>query len=100
MKIITVAILAASLALPSMALAQSSTGTANEAATTDSGPGFWTGAWMRDFFTDDSMATVKPSAEAQAAFAKMTPENQAKLKAACESTYDRRYSDICEAATM
>jgi hypothetical protein len=101
MKHIIIAVLAASLAAPSMAFAQSSTGTANEAATTDSGDtSFWTGAWMRDFFTDRSMTTVKPSAEALQAFAKMTPENQAKLKTACQGTYDRKYSDICEAALM
>ena len=100
MKHIIIAVLAASLAAPSLAFAQSSTGTANEAATTDSGSRFWTGEWMRDFFTDDSMTTVKASAEAQAAFAKMSPENQAKLKVACQGTYDRKYSDICEAALM
>ncbi|MFI0845704.1 hypothetical protein [Mesorhizobium sp. IMUNJ 23232] len=100
MRHIVIAVLAASLAVPSLAFAQSSTGTANEAATTDSGSGFWTGEWMRDFFTDESMTTVKASAEAQAAFAKMSPENQAKLKTACQGTYDRKYSDICEAALM
>lgn len=97
MKLVTLAVVAASLAVPaSMAFAQSSTSTTTTTTTSDGD--FWTGTWVRDFYTDDAMTTMKSSAEAQAAFAKMTPENQAKLKAECQGTYDRKYSDICTAA--
>lgn len=100
MKFLTVStlLLASSLLASAPVHAQSSTGTSNEAATTDSS--FWSADWMRGFYTDDSMTTVRPAAEAQAAFAQMTPENQAKLRSECQGTYDRKYSDICMAATQ
>ncbi len=90
--------LAIVLAGPSLSWAQTKTGTANEAATTDAGGDFWSGTWMRDFYTDDAMTTMKPSADAKATFMKMNAETQTKLKAACAATYDRKFSDICLAA--
>jgi hypothetical protein len=94
-KYLGIYLVAASLAFPSIALSQSSGGTDT---TTTGSTTFWSGDWMRDFYTDDSMTTLKSSAEAKAAFQKMTPENQAKLKTECQGTYDRKYSDICQAA--
>lgn len=85
-KYLGICIIAASLGMPTIAFSQSDSAT------------FWSGEWIRDFYTDDSMTTMKSSAEAQAAFAKMSPENQAKLKTECQGTYDRKYSDICTAA--
>lgn len=90
--------LAVAFAVPSLGWAQTETGTANEAVTTDAGGDFWTGSWMRDFYTDDAMTTMKPSSDAKATYMKMNQETKDKLKVACAGTYDRKYSDICMAA--
>ena len=48
--------------------------------------------WMRGFFTDDSMSTMKSDAELKAAFAAMGAEDKAGMKAACDRVDNDRGS--------
>lgn len=56
-------------------------------------------SYLRDFFTDDSMQTMKSDDEVKAAFSAMGAENQAGMKAACERVDQQRgsYGSVTQA---
>lgn len=108
-KLLTAAALALSLAAGT-AVAQTATGSSNDAATTGTGQAStnpsaegpeWTSdqermmyeenaTMMSGFFTDETMTTLKPEAELKANFEAMGADDQAAMKSACERAKSSR----------
>jgi hypothetical protein len=91
-KLVAAALLSASLAGGSLALAQDETTTSSTGDPSD----YLTDENIQDFFTDENMKTMKSEDEVKKVFSAMTPDQQAKLKAACTANQESRFADLCK----
>ena len=102
MKIFTAATLA--LVLTSgLAFAQTEGGNnagAGAGATTgggnaDGGANYLTGNGPSQFYTDESMTTLRPEPEIKSAWEAMSEQDRANAKQACQGNKDTRWSTLC-----
>jgi hypothetical protein len=56
---------------------------------------YLTGPNIHQFYTDDSMTTLRPEAELKSAWQAMNEEDRAKAKQACMGNKDNRWSTLC-----
>jgi hypothetical protein len=52
-------------------------------------------ATMKPFYTDDTMATLRPVEEFKAAWQAMAPENQAAVKEQCKQPESEKLKEFC-----
>jgi hypothetical protein len=89
--------LAIGLALPSAAFSADSGGNAASSSGGSDAAQYLTGPNIQGFYTDETMGTMRSPDEMKSAWASMKPEDQAKMKAACEANKDQKYTDLCKA---
>lgn len=70
----------------------SSTGGMNQSWTEAERTLYGEGTWWGNFYTDNTMSTLKPDADVQATFSAMGAEDQAGMKAACDRVKQDRGS--------
>ena len=51
---------------------------------------------IQDFYTDANLKTMKSEEEVKKVYSAMTPENQAKLKAACAANEESKFANLCK----
>jgi hypothetical protein len=56
---------------------------------------YLTGPNIHQFYTDDSMTTLRPEAEVKSAWQAMNEDDRAKAKQACQGNKDTRWSTLC-----
>lgn len=52
---------------------------------------------LQDFYTDPNLKTMKAAEEVKRVFEAKTPDEQAKLQAACAANEESRFADLCKA---
>ena len=92
-----VAALAAGLACSAPSFAQT-TNTDNTPTSSTGGDAadYLKGPNIQDFYTDANLRTMKSSDEVKRIFGTLTPQKQAKLKAACAATEESKFADLCK----
>jgi hypothetical protein len=99
MKMIAAA--AVAILLASGAYAQDNNTQTGSTTQPDAGGGatdasnYLTGPNIHQFYTDDSMTTLRPEAELKSAWQAMNEEDRAKAKQACMGNKDNRWSTLC-----
>jgi hypothetical protein len=94
-------LLVAALAAGLAGIAPSFAQTTNTDNTTTSSTGgaaadYLKGPNIQDFYTDENLKTMKSADEVKRVFGTLTPDKQAKLKAACAANEESKYADLCK----
>ncbi|WP_353642929.1 hypothetical protein [Mesorhizobium sp. WSM2239] len=101
MKLLLATAFSVVLAISGAAYAQ----TQPDAGGTDNEPGgggsdasnYLAGPNIHQFYTDESMATMRPEAEIRTTYEALTEADRASLKASCETNTDVKFTDLCRA---
>ncbi len=99
MRIFTAAALAIMLS-SGVALAQTDGGNAGGGATegggnADGGGNYLTGNGPGQFYTDDSMSTLRSDAEVKSIYEGLSQQDRDNLKQACMGNKDTRFNPLC-----
>ena len=78
-------------------LAQDSGTTSSVTAAGQHAADYLTPENLQDFFTDPNLKTMKAAEEVKRVFETKTPDEQAKLQAACAVNEESRFADLCKA---
>lgn len=86
----------------SMALMMAGASFAQETTATEPGGGggsdasnYLAGPNIHQFYTDDTMGTMRTEAEVKAAWDGMSEEDRASLSTACEANQDPKHEELC-----
>jgi hypothetical protein len=52
---------------------------------------------IHQFYTDESMTTMRPEADIRTTYEALTDADRASLKASCETNTDVKFTDLCRA---
>ena len=91
-RLLVAAALSAGLAGATVAFAQDNTTTSSTGDPAD----YLKAENIQDFFTDENLKTMKAAEEVKKVYTAMTPDQQAKLKAACAANQESKFADLCK----
>ena len=91
------AALIAGLIATAPSLAQDRGTTSSVPAAGQNAADYLTAENLQDFYTDPNLKTMKAVEEVKRVFEAKTPDEQAKLQAACAANEESRFADLCKA---
>jgi hypothetical protein len=104
MKLLLATAFSVVMAISGAAYAQDNTGsTQPDAEGTDKQPGgggtdaatYLAGPNIHQFYTDESMGTLRPEAEIRSTYMALPETDRTSLQAACETNEDVKFTDLC-----
>jgi hypothetical protein len=90
--LLVAAMLSAGLAGATVSFAQDNTTTSSTGDPAD----YLKAENIQDFYTDANLKTMKAAEEIKKVYTAMTPDEQARMKAACAANQESKFADLCK----